>query len=541
MKNKQKNDIIDAYPLSKMQSGMYFHYATTQEQVLYHDIFNLRIASSWQSEAFQSAVSTLLEKHIALRTSFEFTKFSQPVQLVHKQGIVRFSELDPDCADDQSFDVYVETQIANIEDSPFDLAKQSLIRFTVIRKNDREFQLLVDAHHMILDGWSMASLLTELFQNYLANIGVIAAPPSTLSAASFKDFIRSEIEEVARGESAKYWQQYLAEHEHKSFSFAPTSGSGKVQNLRAVIPTNNHALNNIAQHQKTSLKEVLMAAHLRVVAYIQGTTKAASTYVSNGRPETLGGDTVAGLFLNVLPIHVDIHQLSWSALISQVNQMQTAAMRYRRFPFAEMVQNHGNGISDIHFNFVHFHVYKAVQGIDQFQIQAGEIRERSNFPLAVTFHLGVSGELELLLRYRDNVLSEQDAQRVLAYYLKSIANLAAYPEALCTEHPLYSPQEDRALHQSNETSRTYKSELAVHEQITEQVLKRADAVALRCGESTVNYSELLSGAQCIAGFLQSQGVGRGDLVGICMGRGITLLMSILGVLKSGAGYVPFSD
>ena len=189
MSDNNKSKVIDAYPLSKMQMGMYFHYITEPEKFLYHDVFNLELATTWCASAMEKAIEETLQGHPALRTAFEFEKFSQPLQLVHDKGVVRLTcETIPD--DGQDAEHFITQRIEQLEQQPFDLHAPSQIRFTVLLRNEREFQLLVDAHHMILDGWSMASLLTELFQRYLNHTGIADFQVQPQPTVAFKDFIK---------------------------------------------------------------------------------------------------------------------------------------------------------------------------------------------------------------------------------------------------------------------------------------------------------------------------------------------------------------
>ncbi|MBU1620598.1 MAG: amino acid adenylation domain-containing protein [Gammaproteobacteria bacterium] len=542
MSHKNKLDIVDAYPLSKLQNGMYFHYNSEVEEVLYHDVFSLRIRTCWDEQKFRQAIAALLSDHPVLRTSFEFTRFSQPMQLVHRTGEVRFSYLDPELSDEEELRLFIKRKMAALEQQPFDLQQKTQIRFTVIKLDDSQFQLLVDAHHMIFDGWSMATSLTALFRYYLSNMGYLGAFDVTRYDTSFKDFVKSEIKELESGESSQFWKDYLKNHLYQPLTMNEPRQEYGVKALKISITPYIHHLNELAHSEKVSLKDILLAVHLRVCGFIQGKAYGSSAVVANGRLEVPGSDELVGLFVNMLPLCLPLKSQSWSELISAVRQEQQKVMRYRRFPFPEMVREHGTPICDISFNYVHFHVYEKIQGLDFFQVLDGEVSEKSNFVLATTFHKGISDTLDLMLQYDTSIISDQDAQRFVRYYQNALVQLTEDVKADILIQSLLSYEELAQLE-------NFSCPSMVQTSGNERVHRLFEAKAAQCGENValvfeqreMTYRQLEEASNSLAHYLRKKGVGAGSTVGICLERSPEMIIAVLAVMKAGAGYVPMDN
>jgi amino acid adenylation domain-containing protein len=528
-------DIVDAYPLCRMQSGMYYHYSTAPGEVLYHDVFSIRIASPFDDAAFRRSIAALIAAHPVLRTSFEFEKLSQPMQLVHREGLVRYGYLQPQVSAAAALEEFIQSTIAELQ--PFDLRETSLLRFTVIRRSEHEYQLLVDAHHMILDGWSMATLLAQLFRVYLADLGLLPAVEERKPLTSFKEFVRTELRELADATRAEFWSQYLRDHEYKPLSFHPMPECKRFGTVRLSLAEHSHALQALAQAEKTSLREVLLAVHLRVCAFIEGANAGMSAVVANGRLEVAGGDEVAGLFLNSLPLRVELRRQSWRQLVRAVKRELQAVMPHRRYPFSEIAKLHGTAISDVCFNFVHFHVYRALQGIEGFEILHGEVIEKTNYKLATTFNLGVSGSLEMMLAHDESAVGSEGARCIAAYYAKALQLMLSDADGSCVES-LLSAEEQAALGSPEIRGTPVAVTQTLQQFFEEQVRGAPQAIAVEIGDAGIEYAELNRRANRLAHRLLQLGVTPDTIVAICMARSIDMVVAMLAIVKAGGAYLP---
>src|SRR5207248_10618801 len=117
-------------------------------------------------------------------------------------------------------------------------------------------------------------------------------------------------------------------------------------------------LRRLALSLAVPVKDVLLAAHLRLLALLGNQTDVVTCVVSGGRPEIPDGERVAGLFINSMPFRVSLDGGSWSNLVTRVFETERETLPYRRFPMAESRRLLGHRISETLFYFTHYHVYQ---------------------------------------------------------------------------------------------------------------------------------------------------------------------------------------
>lgn len=189
--------------------GMLFHSEYSQESATYHDIFSLNLKAPFDEIALQSAIQDLVTRHAVLRTSFDLTSFSEPLQLVHQWVDVPLQVKDlrqlSTSQQEDALNAWLEAEKERI----FDWMHPGLLRFQIHRRNEETFQLTLSFHHAILDGWSVASMLTELFRDYLFLVSKKVAPIQRKSLTTFQDFVVLEREAIASPECKQYWAEKL--------------------------------------------------------------------------------------------------------------------------------------------------------------------------------------------------------------------------------------------------------------------------------------------------------------------------------------------
>ena len=144
------------------------------------------------------------------------------------------------------------------------------------------------------------------------------------------------------------------------------------------------------------------------------------------------------------------------------------------------------------------------------------------------------------LRFRTDLYEEATAARLLGHYITLLESIALNPDELVGRMQLLTPGERaQILVDFNGPARELPGLLQIHELIREQAAKTPHAVAVQCETAELTYEELDRQSNALAHDLRSRGVAPGNLVGICMERSLEMVVSLLGILKSGAAFVPF--
>ncbi|MEH2155517.1 MAG: amino acid adenylation domain-containing protein [Nostoc sp.] len=550
-------DIEDAYPLTKLQAGMVFHTEYNVDTAVYHDIFSYHLRSPLDLNTLQLAIADLISRHPILRTSFAIAEFQQPLQLVHRQVQITLplDDLTHITTDEQ--EAAIETWIEQEKKRHFDWSIPPLVGFHIHRRTSETFNFTLSFHHAILDGWSVASLITELFQHYLLLLGLKVPPIKPAPSLTFRDFVALERETIESPECQKYWKQKL---EEITITKLPrwtecylSSKTGQiVQQEVTISPEISSGLKQLAKKAGVPLKSVLLAAHLRVLSLLTNQTDILTGLVSNGRPEEEDGERILGLFLNTLPFRLQLSEGTWIDLVQQTFETEQESLPFRRYPLAELQRtlNAGQLLFETLFYFTNFHIYQSLSEIPEIEALGGKFFEQTNFTFIVNFSLHpLSSQVELTLKYDANQLGEEQIKMIGGYYQEALTAMDNQPSERYEKHCLLSEVEQhQLLVKWNETKADYAQEKCLHQLFEEQVERSPDAVAVvfvdvhsptsKRVNQQLTYRQLNEQANQLAHYLQTKGVKPEVLVGICIERSLEMVVGLLGILKAGGAYVP---
>ena len=533
--------LLDAYPLSRLQAGMIYHAELEGDPSYYHDIYSLRVRGPWHEQAFRVALDGLVAAHDTLRTSFDLTRFSEPLQLVHGAIDVPIEVVDLRATERTAAEqVLADWRSAEIR-RPFDLGRAPLFRVVVHVLRDDEFQFWWSFHHGIMDGWSLHSAVAELFAGYTA-VRQGRSPELTAPKTRYRNYIALELEALEEPEHREFWLGQLAGAQPGTLPIPPRRTAGPDESTVDVrwedVPADLLSrLNHLADELRVPVRTLLLAAHLRVTSGLLGRSDVITGVIANGRPETRDADRVKGLFLTTYPLRTQLTETSWAEFVKAVFDQENAVVPHRRFPLAAIVEDTGWSPFDIVFDFRRFRTYSALSANEDLAFDIGAYYEHTNYPMTSGFVMDPEGtSLRLQLRYDNRRFDTADTARIARSYLAVLTDLATRPDASVLARPPMADEDLRALAEAatGPTHRVAGSSL--HAEVAAAAV--ASRTAVRAIDGDVTYAELLDIAARTAGFLRAQGVRPGEAVGVCMHRGRALIPTLLGVLWAGGNYVP---
>ncbi len=539
-------DAEDAYPLTRLQTGMFFHSQYRPGTAVYHDLLSLSVRAPFDRRRLAAALAELAARHPVLRTSFDGGRYGQALQIVHRRAAVLLAVADLTALAPPARAAALRAWIEAERRRDFDWERAPLLRVQVHRLDDESFRLSLSFHHAILDGWSVAVLLAELFRRYR---GEPLEPPPALS---FRDFAAAELAALGSEASREHWRRALAGAGRTVLprlgAPAGLAAAAGVRVLPVEVGSETAAgLQRLAARLALPLKSVLLAVHLRVLAAAAGAAEVLTGLVSSGRPEGEGGDRVLGLFLNTLPLRLAVPGgASWLDLARAAFAAERESLPHRRFPLAEIQRLHGgDDLFETAFNFVHFHVYREVDAGEGVEVLGGELLEETHFTLLANFGVDPGdGRLTLEVKYDAAALGEAQAESIAGWYGRALASAAAAPEARVGGVELLSEAERARLagwsamrpQGAGESTRPMAT---VIDRLWSAAAASPDAVAVTSGGAQVSYGELTRRAEALARRLAVLGAaGPGAVVGLCLERSIELVAAIAGVLRAGAAYLP---
>ncbi|WP_017690399.1 non-ribosomal peptide synthetase [Paenibacillus sp. PAMC 26794] len=419
-------EIEDAWPLATLQSGMIYHSMLHEESPVYHDIFAYDIEAPIHSELVLEALRAVAINRPQLRSAFDLDTFIVPLQLIH-------SEVEPpvEMADIRSLaesdqDEAIHRWMEDEKKRGFDFTQAPLYRIKIHIRSDRFFNLGLSFHHAILDGWSVALILSDFCNAY-----------AELLKGVERAGIALKKEQLLYSNYVVLDQQSLSDPAHRSFWMSNVSGGsssmifikseqhvnrkpGAVASLELVIPEHQRSeFRNVARELNLPIKSILLAVHLHVLSRLVGDRHVVTGLVVNGRPEMQGAEEAAGLFLNTIPLMTELSPDTWPSIFQRVFELEQETMQYRRYPLAEILKRSGHKeLFDVAFNYTDFHVYEEKED-SSVKISNARYFEQTNIPVVVHAHQDhFSGQLRLTVNYDVAHVDHELVRQYLGLFLE---------------------------------------------------------------------------------------------------------------------------
>ncbi|MFB6366765.1 amino acid adenylation domain-containing protein [Paenibacillus elgii] len=533
----------DAYPLTQLQRGMLFQSELYPESRLYHDLIQFSIRGPFHKEVWEKAFQLLMDRHPILRTTFDLSNYSIPLQLVHATGkppvkYANLSDMDPE-KQQEWLREWVEQEM----DTPFDWS-QSLFRIHIHQRADDWIQLVVSMHHALLDGWSVAHFTAELFETVDRILQDEPLENTSPLQSTFKQYVREEWNALQSLEHKQYWERKLRGFSRirlpqweQSASMPPEMQIKEVE----ISPSLSRAVQDLAQRTLIPVKSWLLAVHMQILKTLTNQRDMTTGVLFHGRLEQKDGDRALGLFLNTLPFRMQLNGGSWAQIAEKAWDTEKEMLPYRRYPMAQIQQDTGSGrLFETFFNFTHFYVSEQkLNSYANLRIHEEPGHADNSFPFGAEFSLdGESRELRLAIRWDKALFSGEQMKRTAGYYKKALEAIAYQPHEIADHTFLLSEQELHEMTQWNQTSYPFPEVHLLHKLFEQQVERTPDRLALVYQEQRLTYRDCNEKANQLAHYLRRQGLGPDVKAGICLERSIELVTGLIGILKAGGAYVP---
>ncbi len=424
-REKLADDLEDAYPLTSLQLGMLFHRDMEQGSAVYHDVFAYDLELEYDGAAFHDAIQRVTDRHPVLRTGFDLRSYSIPLQLVQRQLNARISASDLSGLPEEQQDEAIRAAIERLKHEVFDRSCPGLIRFTILQRHERRIHFIVSADHAILDGWSMATLKRQIFEQY-RNLTRGVALSSVFDSGSlcFADYVALEARDADDAASRAFWQAYCASCGNGSIPGLPAlPGDARVLSA-SLDPTLVEQLAGVSKREGVGLKILLLLAHAHMLRSIVGEERVTTAVTDNARPEVEGAENVAGLFLNVLPFHMTFAGRTWRQLSGAAQVDDVDRKPYRRFPLARIASdNRGLQVESL-FTYNNFHVADVVKSSDALKVLAAENFSYTNFKFSTLAHGSFQSGVTVVLTVRMG-LTQQQMRALLLEFVAALRLIAS--------------------------------------------------------------------------------------------------------------------
>ncbi|MEH1781198.1 MAG: amino acid adenylation domain-containing protein [Nostoc sp.] len=546
---KRKTQIESIYPLSPMQEGMLFHtlYAPDSGVYFVQSVFTLN--GKVNVSAFERAWVKVVEAHSVLRTLFVWKDRQHPLQIVCQSVNLPWNNYDWRSLSSVEQQERLETFLQTERDSGFELDKAPLMRCTLIQVADNTYQFVWSFHHLLMDGWCLPIVLKEVFAFYEAfNRGENLYLDSPIPYRNYIAWLRQQDCRIA----SKFWQQTLS-----GFT-APTplmvdKPVGNLSNSKQTYDeqhlklslTLTDAIKLLARSHHLTLNTLVQGAWALLLSRYSGESDVVFGATVSGRPPALPGvESMVGLFINTLPVRIQVPKDT--ELLPWLKQLQTQQFELLQYSYSSLVEIQGN--SNVPRNLplfesiVVFENYPEISSLLQSResIEISNIRsfERTNYPLTVAVVSGL--ELSFGISYDTSRFDGSTVNRMMGHLQTILEGMTANPQQRISKLPLLTERErHQLLVEWNCSTIEYPQNKCIHQLFEAQVEQNPEAIAVVFENQQLTYNELNCRANQLAHHLQSLGVKPEVLVGICVERSLDMLVGILSILKAGGAYIPF--
>ncbi len=537
-------------PLTRSQEGLWYLWRLEPDNPYYTGQGSIRLRGSLDVAVLIRAWKVLLDRHEVLRARFG-TEADRPVQ-----WFLPVSEFDLPVVD--LTDLPADERRTEIDRSAriraaraFDLEKDQLLEATLYKVCEDEHEIQITFHEIIADLWGLSIVFRDLGRLYE---GMMAGREPPLSPLTFNygDYALWEAEHIRRDKltaQGAYWQEQLSGDlptmdlptDYARPAVLSYKGASRSVLLERKL---SQRLGEIARAHDATLFMILLAAvavHLRVYS---GRKDLIIGSPFSSRPHEKSAE-LAGFFVNMLPLRFGLaDDPSFADLLGQVRERVTDGLSNAAFPFAWMLES-VQAVRDLSlapvfqvmFNMINFHhtteTYAGVE-ISYDELDTGYTK------YDLTFYAQEVGErIYLSIAYQSELFAQRTIEGMLDNVVALLESIAEDPRARLSElKTLHEAERTKLLVDFNATAHDLGTGSTIHELFEEQVEKTPDRTAYIFEDRRLSYAELNARANQVAHFLRKAGVGPAGRVGICVERSLDMVVALLGIVKSGAAYVP---
>ncbi|MDH2428009.1 non-ribosomal peptide synthetase [Sphaerisporangium sp. TRM90804] len=535
--------VQDVLPLSPLQAGFFFHSLLDGAD---GDVYVVQqaidLAGPVDGEALRRAAQRLLDRHAPLRACFRRLPDGRAVQIVAEGLELPWREVDLSAAGDDERPSLAAAVAGEERARRFDLARPPLVRCALVRLDPGRARLLLTFHHIVADGWSLPVLHRELMASYGD------AAPTLPEVAPYRGFLR-RLAEADQDAAREAWRAALAGLDEPTrlvdapaHPERPAGAPVRPAQVRVELPERVTAQLAVrARELGVTLGTVVQGAWGLLLGRLTGRQDVVfGTTVSGRDAEVEGIESMVGLFINTLP-----SRLRWepadtlAALLGRLQDEQARLLDHQHLGLAEVqrVAGHAGG-GELFDTLLVFENYPADAGLADpsgtVRITGHEFHDTVHYPLALIVKPG--RRLDLRLKHHTHRLDGEAARLIGDRLARILQAVADDPRRRVADVGLLSDAELATAHPAGESREVPETTLAAA--FEAQAARTPSATAVVYEGETLTYRELDARAQALAGLLRARGAGRGGIVAVAVPRSAELMVALMGVLKSGAAYLP---
>ncbi|MCA9180348.1 MAG: amino acid adenylation domain-containing protein, partial [Planctomycetales bacterium] len=535
-------------PLSPSQHRLWFLCHLVPSSAVFNLAAAIDLFGSLDIMALKDTCHEVVRRHESLRTRYAIDAIGPRQEILPDP-----TTIDIPVVEWSDGPIGLEEQLSADAVVPFELAAAPPLRVKLYRINDQHHVLLLVAHHIALDGWSLGVLVAELAALYEAYRAgrPSALPEPTLQYADYVIWQQHRLDDPEVESQLLYWRKRLESvpllalpTDRPRPALMETGGTTQTFHIDGQVWGR---LKEVARAFEVTTFAALMAAVQVVLSRLAGQTDICVGTPTAGRPRR-ELEPLIGLFVNTLTIRGDLSgDPTFDQFMRQIQTRVLEAFEHQEVPFQRVVEDL-NPPRDLSRPPL-FQVMLVLQNAPLPKVELPGTRmalrrvdvRSSALDLTIYAVDGQSSGATLGWEYRSALFDSSTIESMHARLVTLLESIVKDPRLPVSRLEWTDSSEvDAILETSRGPSTDWHSMPCVHELFAAQVDRTPTTVAVLEGEVATTYAQLDSKANQLAHALIERGVRVGDRVGLCLQRSRDLVVAILATLKAGASYVPLS-
>jgi bacitracin synthase 3 len=540
----------DTYKVSHAQKRLWVLDKMLNGISPYNIAHTYRVKGELNINALEKSIQIIISRHEILRTTF-IEKNGEPVQKVNHK--INFKLNNIDFSKKKNKDVLIKHYVESETTFQFDLSKELLIRVILIKESKNSYILVINIHHIIFDGWSTSIFINELSELYNTLVKN-TKPTLDILNIQYKDYSN--------------WHNNLLKNEeiqiHKNYWLKKLGGELPILNLPTDKPrpiqqtfVGNNLTFSFNKDLTKRIKDYSIKHGVSQYIVLQAITKILLSKYTNQEDIIIGSinagrnhpdlENQIGFYVNTLVLRDEIKSNeSFDQIIEKVKNTTYEAFEHQIYPFDKLVEDlkiekdmSRSAIFDVMM------IMQNNEESDLTKINNLNIEEYptdykiSKFDITISFYEN-KDNLQCNIGYNTDLFNKEFIERMCEHTLELSTNIIKNPEEQISKIDMLTAEEKKnILNLFNNTNFNYSTNTTIAEMFEQQVKRTPDNIAVIFEDKRLTYKELNQKANMLADHLRDKyTIKPDDLIAVMMERNEWMIIAILAILKSGAGYVP---
>ena len=527
-------------PLSFAQERFWFAQNLDPETRAYNITATCHVEVPVDAGALEHALHTLVGRHEILRTRLVEVD-GVPAQEVLENPFSRIESYDFAGLAGEEHANAVRSSIKEFGARPFDFASGKLFRVALLLHPLHRSTIVVSAHHIICDGWSLGVFFRELRALYESSLfdHPEELPALPIQYSDYAVWERARLSPAVLAPQIEFWKSKL-EGAPPSSTFPldhPRRAAGDYQANHCAFQfdvATTESLKRLARDNAATPFMVLLSVYKALLSrYASQDTVVVGTPVSTRTMSMLEG--LIGCFINTHLLRTDLSQeMTARELVNRVRIATIESLTHADVPFEVLVRELlPKRDRSFPRSFEHAFILLNTPMAQDYEVVSG------GTALDMTLYMWeADGKFHGSLEY-DGALFDRATITCFAACLENLAlAMASQPDTPLGQLALVTPEQSDQWFSPCDGLSVDLPAQCVHEWIEKQANSSPDKLAIITEKERLSFRELLNRSSRLARRLQTLGMKPGDLVALCVNRTAEMVVAPLAIWQAGGAYVP---